>query len=121
MNITITVQTQYIAEQSSESNHRFVFAYSINIENNEAETVKLLNRFWLITDANGKKVEVKGAGVVGEQPKIKPGESYQYTSGCVLETAVGKMEGYYQFETETKGLQKVNIPVFRLSTPNIIH
>lgn len=121
MTIQITVKTRHIAEQSDPKNHRFVFAYTISVENKSDETVQLLNRYWLITDANGKKVEVQGAGVVGEQPIIEPDKSYSYTSGCILETELGTMEGHYEFKNEQKDTFKQPIPVFRLSVPNIIH
>ncbi|NVK23457.1 MAG: Co2+/Mg2+ efflux protein ApaG [Gammaproteobacteria bacterium] len=121
MTIKITVKTRHIAEQSDPKNHRFVFAYSINIENQSDQPVQLLNRYWLITDANGKKVEVQGAGVVGEQPTIEPDKSYSYTSGCILETELGTMEGHYEFQHQDKSLFKQTIPVFRLSLPNIVH
>jgi len=80
-----------------------------------------MNRYWLITDANGKKTEVQGPGVVGEQPSITPNESYSYTSGCILETELGTMEGHYEFSDSNEALFKQPIPVFRLSVPNIIH
>ena len=120
MDIEVKVVTRDIPEQSDASQHRFVFAYTITITNNDAHSAQLLSRYWLITDANGKKTEVKGAGVVGEQPTIEPGESYTYTSGCILETEVGTMEGFYDFKTDTNSIQ-VPIPVFRLAVPNILH
>lgn len=121
MNIAIDVQTRNIAEQTDPTNFRFVFAYTITITNNEAEPVQLFNRYWLITDANNKKTEVQGAGVVGEQPVIQPNASYSYTSGCVLETEVGTMEGYYQMAKFDQDLEDISIPVFRLAVPNIVH
>lgn len=120
MEIEVNVVTRDIPEQSDASQHRFVFAYTITITNNDNFAGQLLSRYWLITDANGKKVEVKGAGVVGEQPVIEPGESYTYTSGCILETEVGTMEGFYEFKTDISTVQ-VPIPVFRLAVPNILH
>lgn len=121
MTIQITVKTRHIAEQSDPKNHRFVFAYTVTIENQSSENAQLLNRYWLITDANGKKVEVQGAGVVGEQPIIEPNKSYSYTSGCILETELGTMEGHYEFQNPNSDTFKQAIPVFRLSIPNIIH
>lgn len=121
MNIDISVETRHIEEQTDADSYRFVFAYTITIANNEPEAVQLFNRNWLITDANGKKVEVQGAGVVGEQPVIAPGEKYTYTSGCVLETEVGTMEGYYQFAKADQPLVDVPIPIFRLAIPNVVH
>lgn len=121
LDVNIQIKTRYIEEQSSAKDHRFVFAYTITIENRSDKQFQLLNRYWLITDANGKKTEVQGAGVVGEQPNFAPGESYTYTSGCILETEVGTMEGHYEVKTESGELIKTPIPVFRLSVPNIVH
>lgn len=121
MNIDIIAVTKHIAEQSDDNSHRYVFAYTITIKNNSDETVQLLNRYWLITDANDKKIEVKGAGVVGEQPNIDPGEEYSYTSGCILETEVGTMEGHYEFQCLNGEKVIQPIDVFRLSVPNIVH
>lgn len=122
MQIDIDIVTRNIPEQTDASQNRFVFAYTITISNNGLETAQLMSRYWLITDANGKKVEVKGAGVVGEQPVIEPGQSYTYTSGCVLETEIGTMEGFYEFvDTKTSSTKQVPIPVFRLAVPNVVH
>lgn len=119
--INIDVETKYIAEQSDPDSNRFVFAYTISIENHGDEDVQLLNRYWLITDANSKKIEVQGPGVVGEQPVIAPEQKYSYTSGCILETELGTMEGHYEFKGHDEALFKQPIPVFRLSVPNIVH
>ena len=119
--IDITVETRFIQEQSDASANRFVFAYTIHISNSGDADVQLLNRYWLITDANGKKTEVQGPGVVGEQPSIGCDDSYTYTSGCILETELGTMEGHYEFKQSDGELFKQPIPVFRLSVPNIIH
>ena len=122
MQIDIDVVSRNIPEQTDASQNRFVFAYTITISNNGLETGQLMSRYWLITDANGKKIEVKGAGVVGEQPIIEPGQSYTYTSGCVLETELGTMEGFYEFVNKsTKESKQVPIPVFRLAIPNVVH
>jgi len=121
MQIEIQVETRHIPEQTDTDAYRYVFAYTITIANQGSEAVQLFNRYWLITDANGKKVEVQGAGVVGEQPVIEPGQSYTYTSGCVLETAVGTMEGYYQMAKPGDELENVTIPTFRLAIPNMVH
>jgi ApaG protein len=94
--IHVGVETAYITEQSDPDQDRFVFAYTITISNQGAAPAKLLNRHWVITDANGKVQEVRGPGVVGEQPHLKPGEEFRYTSGTVLETPVGSMEGEYE-------------------------
>lgn len=121
MTINIRVETKYIEEQSDEINHRFVFAYTVTIANNGSTEAQLLNRYWLITDANGKKIEVQGPGVVGEQPMIKAGAHYTYTSGCIIETPVGTMEGYYEMMDPAKNKHKASIPVFRLCVPNMVH
>jgi len=89
--IDIEVETSYIDEQSDPEHNRFVFAYTITIHNSGEMPAKLLSRHWVITDSNGKVQEVRGEGVVGEQPNLQPGESFQYTSGTILETAVGSM------------------------------
>lgn len=119
--IDIQVETTYIEEQSEPAQDRYVFAYTITITNNSDVPAKLLSRHWVITDANNKVQEVQGEGVVGEQPHIKPGESYSYTSAAMLETPVGCMEGSYQMVTDDGQKFDVPIPVFNLSTPNILH
>ena len=91
--IQVSVDTTYIPSSSEPEAARYVFAYSITIENKGSIEAKLISRHWLITDANGKKQEVHGEGVIGEQPLIKPGESFEYTSGAVIETSVGAMQG----------------------------
>jgi len=121
MNIDIKIETRNIPEQTDANEFRYVFAYTITIINKGEQDVQLFNRYWLITDANGKKVEVKGAGVVGEQPVITSGQAYTYTSGCVLETEVGTMEGYYQMAEKDKEMEDIPIPVFRLAVPNVVH
>ncbi len=119
--IKVSVQTAYIDEQSDETEPRYVFSYHINIENNSTTTVQLLSRYWLITDANGETVNVAGEGVIGKQPHIGVDQSYQYASGCVLKTPIGTMEGHYQMiDSEGRTLQ-VDIPVFSLALPNILH
>jgi len=119
--IRISVDTMYIAAQSDSAAERFVFAYTIVIENCATTAVQLLRRYWSITDANGKHTEVRGDGVIGEQPVLAPGESYTYTSGAVLETPVGTMVGHY----EMKGADGVEfnapIPMFRLAVPHILN
>lgn len=119
--IDIKVQTRFIQEQSDPNADRYVFAYTVTMTNNGSEDAQLINRYWLITDANGKKTEVQGPGVVGEQPILTPGNSYSYTSGCILETELGTMEGHYEFDIQSEELVKQPIPVFRLSIPNIVH
>lgn len=119
--IQVSVETEFLPQQSDPEDNKFVFAYHITIENNDATDVKLLNRYWLITDGDGNKSEVAGSGVIGQQPIIKPGKKHQYSSGCVLETPVGTMEGYYEMQLPDNSLVKAIIPVFSLSQPNIIH
>lgn len=119
--ISVDVRTSYIDTQSSEQENRFVFSYTIKITNDGTVGAKLLTRHWLVTDANGKIQEVHGEGVVGEQPYLKPGESYEYTSGTILETSIGTMGGSYQM-IDDEG-QPFDAPVneFVLSTPRTLH
>jgi len=119
--IEITVETAYIPEQSIPDDNRFVFAYTITITNTGDLASKLLRRNWLITDANNKVQEVHGDGVVGEQPYLHPGESFRYTSGTILETPVGCMEGSYELITDDGAEFDAPIPIFRLSMPNTLH
>ena len=119
--IPIEVETFYIENQSDASAARFVFAYTITIRNQSEQKVKLLRRYWSIMDANGKHSEVYGDGVIGEQPELSPGTSYTYTSGAVLETPVGTMQGHYEMTAATGESFKVPIPVFRLAIPNILN
>lgn len=120
-NVPVEVETFYIAAQSDPAAERYVFAYSITIRNHSSETVRLLRRYWLISDANGKQTEVEGEGVVGEQPQLAPGSSYRYTSGAVLETPVGTMQGHYEMETSQQERFHAAIPLFRLAMPNILN
>jgi len=119
--IHIEVETAYIAEHSDETEPRFVFSYRITIENNSPHSVQLLSRYWLITDADGEESTVSGEGVVGKQPHINSNKHYQYSSGCVLKTPIGTMEGHYQFIDENGEQFQVEIPVFSLAIPNILH
>ncbi|AKE51156.1 Co2+/Mg2+ efflux protein ApaG [Kangiella geojedonensis] len=117
----ISVNTQYIEEQSEPDNERFVFAYTITIENTGDLGAKLDSRHWVITDANGEVTEVQGQGVIGEQPYIEPGKSYQYSSGAVIATPIGTMEGDYKMIGQNGAEFKAPIPVFSLATPGILH
>jgi ApaG protein len=117
----VDVRTQYIEEQSSPEQNRFVFAYTITIRNTGGQAAKLLTRHWIINDANGNVQEVHGEGVVGEQPYLRPNESFEYTSGTVIETPVGSMEGSYQMVTDDGLAFDANIPAFTLSLPNALH
>lgn len=119
--IQVSVVTDYIAQQSIEAEQQFVFSYTITVKNNSAETVQLLSRYWLITDANGDSSTVTGEGVIGQQPFIKTDQSFTYSSGCVLKSPLGNMQGHYQMRTNSAELIQVEIPVFRLAKPNILN
>lgn len=119
--IEVEVQTTYIEEQSSPSDNRYVFAYTITIRNAGSVAAKLLNRHWIITDSNGKTQEVRGEGVVGEQPHLAPGESFQYTSGTMIETSVGSMRGSYQMIADDGVEFDAEIAPFTLSIPRTLH
>ncbi|MBL8628716.1 MAG: Co2+/Mg2+ efflux protein ApaG [Rhodospirillaceae bacterium] len=116
--IRVSVHPVFLDEQSAPDRNHFVWAYRVNIENKGDETVQLVNRHWRITDKLGRQHEVKGAGVVGEQPVLKPGESYDYTSGCPLETPSGIMVGSYEMRTPDGGSFWVDIPAFSLDSPH---
>jgi ApaG protein len=119
-NICVSVRPFYLEEQSSPDEDHFVWAYRVNIENRSKETVQLINRHWRITDKLGRLQEVKGAGVVGEQPVLKPGESFEYTSGCPLGTPSGIMVGSYEMSTPEGDHFNVEIPAFSLDSPHDI-
>jgi ApaG protein len=119
--IKVEVKTTYVESQSSTEENRYVFAYTITIRNEGHLNAKLLTRHWIITDANGKVQEVHGKGVVGEQPELAPGESYQYTSGTMIETPVGTMGGSYQMIDEAGEPFDADIPEFVLSVPRTLH
>ncbi len=119
--INIDVNSHYIEEQSRPELNQFVFAYNITIENFGTGTVQLLNRYWYIKDSEERKQEVQGEGVIGEQPKISPGESYSYTSGVVIHTPPGTMQGHYEFVAADNSLFKVEIPLFALVLPHSLH
>lgn len=114
----IRIQTRYITEQSDPDDNRFVFAYTIRITNDGEIAAKLISRHWVITDVNGEILEVKGQGVVGEQPYLRPGESFEYTSGTVLTTPVGSMHGSYQMQTDGGAWHDAPIPAFSLVEPS---
>lgn len=115
--IRVTVRPEFLEEQSKPDESYFVWAYTIVIENLGRETVTLRTRYWKITDSTGRSQEVRGAGVVGEQPTLRPGESFQYTSGAPLTTASGFMVGAYQMETDAGEAFNVEIPAFSLDGP----
>jgi len=119
--VQITVETTFLDQQSIPEQNRYVFAYTITITNAGDKPAKLLRRHWLITDANNKIQEVRGDGVVGVQPHLAPGQSFTYTSGAILETPIGCMQGSYQMVTDDGDLFNAPIPVFRLSIPITLH
>jgi ApaG protein len=119
--VAVSSQTLYVAEQSDEENGRFVFAYTITIRNQGSVPAQLVSRHWIITDGRNQVQEVRGLGVVGAQPLIKPGESYEYTSGTAIATAVGTMKGSYQMVAEDGTHLDAAIPEFTLSVPRVLH
>jgi ApaG protein len=116
--IEVSVEPTYIEGESSPSDSRYFWAYTIEITNHGREEVRLRSRHWRITDGNGRTEEVRGAGVVGKQPVIKPGESFSYTSGCPLTTSSGIMVGSYQMQNESGELFAIDIPAFSLDLPD---
>jgi ApaG protein len=119
--VAVSSQTQYVAEQSDEESGRFVFAYTITIRNKGSLPAQLVSRHWIITDARNQVQEVRGLGVVGAQPLIKPGESFEYTSGTAIATPVGTMKGSYQMVAEDGTHFDAQIPEFTLSVPRVLH
>ncbi len=115
--ITITVMPTYLDDQSSPEESHYVWKYHIRIENHGDDTVQLRTRYWRITDSLGRVQEVRGAGVVGEQPVLAPGESYEYTSGTPLPTPSGIMVGTYQMESQSGEKFEVDVPAFSLDSP----
>jgi ApaG protein len=119
--IRVSVETSYLPEQSDPGGERYVFSYTITIQNDGSEPAKLLRRHWIITDANGKVQEVRGDGVVGEQPHLAPGQGFRYSSGAILETPVGTMQGSYQMVTDLGRNFEAPIAPFRLAMPGILN
>lgn len=119
--IIVEAEPYFIESQSSPNDNRYVFAYTITITNAGEIPAKLLTRHWLITDANGKVQEVRGSGVVGEQPYLKPGETFSYTSGAMIETPVGTMHGSYSMHSDDGEDFDASIPRFTLSIPRTLH
>ncbi|MEA3291266.1 MAG: Co2+/Mg2+ efflux protein ApaG [Pseudomonadota bacterium] len=120
-NISIRVDPAYLEEQSDPEEDRYVFSYTITMQNDGEIAARLLTRHWMITDAEGKVEEVRGPGVVGEHPYLRPGESFEYTSGAILETPVGSMAGSYQMRADDGILFDAPIPVFSLSALVTFH
>ena len=119
--IEVQVKVQFLAEQSKPDDKQYVFAYTIRIHNTGDEAAQLISRHWIIHDEKGAKQEVQGLGVIGEQPRLEAGESYTYTSGVVLETPTGTMEGSYQMVRDTGDTFDAEIPVFALVQPQALH
>jgi ApaG protein len=118
--IRVDVDTSYLAEQSNPGEQRYVFSYTITIRNEGEVPARLLTRHWIITDSNGKVQEVRGEGVVGEQPYLKPGQGFRYSSGAVLETPVGAMHGSYQMVADDGEQFDAPIAAFRLAMPGLL-
>jgi len=120
--VQINVTSKYLGKQDKpQSADVFVFSYTVNITNTSDRAVKLLSRYWLITNGDGEKVEVRGEGVIGEQPLIQPNQTYSYTSASMLKTEVGTMQGFYRFERDNLSEFEAPIPVFSLAVPNSLH
>ena len=119
--IAVSAATQYLAEQSDEAAGRYVFAYTITIRNAGSIAAQLISRHWVITDAQGLVQEVRGLGVVGAQPLLQPGETFEYTSGASIATSVGTMKGSYQMVAEDGTRFEAPIPEFTLSVPRVLH
>ena len=119
--VDVTAQAFYLPDQSDEENDQYVFAYTIRITNTGEVAAKVVSRHWIITDADSQVQEVRGMGVVGEQPTIKPGASFEYTSGSSLSTMVGTMRGTYQMSAEDGTKFVAKIPEFTLSVPRVLH
>ena len=120
-NISISIETVYLQQDSEPENNKFCFLYTISIRNKGSVGAKLLSRHWVIEDSNGKKQDVRGEGVVGEQPYIVPGDEFQYTSGAMIETSLGTMKGTYQMIDDNNRYFDAPIPEFVLSIPRVIH
>lgn len=118
---SVTVETAFVPEQSDEARDRYVFSYTVTIRNEGSVGAQLISRHWIIKDASGEIQEVRGLGVVGAQPLLQPGESFQYTSGCVLVTPVGSMHGSYQMVAEDGTQFDAPISEFTLTMPRVLH
>jgi ApaG protein len=119
--IGIDVETTYLEDQSEPKESRYVFAYTITIRNEGEKPARLITRHWIITDANGKVQEVRGEGVVGEKPYLQPGQGFRYSSGAIIETPVGAMQGSYQMVTDDGAEFDAPIAPFRLAKPGMLH
>lgn len=119
--IRVEVTTDYVEDQSDPDNNHYVFAYTVTIRNEGSVPARLISRHWIITDSNQHVKEVRGEGVVGEQPYLRPGEGFRYTSGTMLETPVGTMRGSYQMQGDDGITFDAEIPPFTLSVPRTLH
>ena len=119
--IAVSAVPQYIPDQSDPEKERYVFAYTITIENVGSVPAQLISRHWIITDASDEVQEVRGLGVVGQQPLLKPGEKFEYTSGCQLDTPVGTMRGSFQMTADDGTQFEATIPEFTLAIPRVLH
>jgi ApaG protein len=119
--VDVSAATQYLAEQSDETAGRYVFAYTIKMRNTGSVAAQLISRHWIITDAQGLVQEVRGLGVIGAQPLLEPGQSFEYTSGAAIATAVGTMKGSYQMLAADGTRFEAAIPEFTLSVPRVLH
>ena len=119
--VAVSAATQYLADQSDEAAGRFVFAYTIKLHNKGSVSAQLISRHWIITDAQGLVQEVRGLGVVGAQPLLAPGETFEYTSGASIATSVGTMKGSYQLLAADGTRFEAPIPEFTLSVPRVLH
>ncbi len=119
--IRVSVDTSYLEDQSNPKDHRYVFSYTITIRNEGTVPARLMARHWIITDSNGKVQEVRGEGVVGEKPHLKPGQGFRYSSGAVLETPVGVMQGEYKMVTDDGEEFDAPVAAFRLAMPGLLH
>lgn len=120
-NIQVSVETEFLADQSDPDSQRWVFAYHITIRNEGTVSARLLTRHWIITDGEDRVQEVHGEGVIGEQPHIAPGQAFSYTSGAILETEVGSMRGSYQMIGEDGAHFDAQVPMFTLAVPHALH
>src|SRR5512132_62972 len=119
--ITVDVKTAYLADRSEPSRNQYVFAYTVTLTNAGEVPAQLISRHWIITDADHNVQEVRGLGVVGQQPLLQPGETFEYTSGATLTTTMGMMHGTYQMVAEDGRTFEVRIPQFTLSVPRVLH
>ena len=119
--ITVEAVAQYLEDESDPEQQRYVFAYHITLTNVGTVAAKLISRHWIITDADGDAQEVRGLGVVGEQPELGPGERFEYTSGCALTTSVGTMQGSYRMRADDGHEFEAEIPAFMLAVPKALH